>query len=428
MTTAAPLPPGPSEPAHEQVRRWIESPIDFWEECEQRYGDTVSLELGSLGRVMLLSNPDAVRDVFRLPANAFECRQYNEHYRYVMGDLGLLLQDGDDHRRQRRVLAPMFRHDQLLPKMQEMRDIVLDTVGAWPRDAPFNPRPSLHDVTFQTMVRLIFGDLGSETSTTLVSAYRECVSGQVGSWGPWRNFARMQPAMRVTIAREVERRRADANVPGFMTHLAASMYADGSPLSSKECEDQVFTLLVAGVDTTAISLAWALHWLSRDAGVRERLLAELSGAGADAGGRGLLALPYLEAVYNETLRMYPIVPTPSGRLLVRGATIGAYAYESGTTLVPCTYLVHRRPELYPDGDAFRPARFLERTFTAHEYFPFGGGARSCIGEMLAKYEFAVALSTILGRWTIETTDAAPLRPVRHGTLLAPPDSLELLVR
>ena len=423
-----PLPPGPTEPASEQVRRWIETPVEFWEACERDYGSAATLELGSLGRVILMWDPASIRDIFRLPAEAFECHQYNEHYRYVMGDRSVLLQDGDTHRRQRRLLAPMFRHEQLLPRVHAIRDIVLNTVGGWPAGAAFNPRPSLHDITFQTMVRLIFGDLVSMTSTTLIAAYQKCVSAQVGSWGPWRNFSRMQPRIRELLAGEIRLRRENPDHPGFLTQLALAKDADGTFASDEECEDHVFSLLVAGVDTSAISLAWALHWLSREPAVRERLAAELAQAERDETGRALLSLPYLNAVYSETIRMYPIVPTPSGRKLLRPATIAEYTFDAGVTLVPCTYLVHRRKELYPDGDAFRPERFLERKFEKYEFLPYGGGVRSCVGEMLAKYEFTIAVATILERWRIQTTDAPPMRPVRHGTLLAPPDSLELVVQ
>ena len=421
------LPPGPSEPATEQVRRYIETPIEFWEACERDFGSTTTLELGSLGRVILLSEPEHLRELFRLPTEAFECKQYNEHYRYVMGDLSVLLQDGATHKRQRRLLAPMFRHDQLLPKISDMRDIVLRNVESWPSGRAFNPRPSLHDITFQTMVRLIFGDLDSPTSAALIAAYKKSVSGQVGSWGPWRNFSRMQPQIRLLLADEIVARRADPDRPGFMTHLALSTESDGTPLSHEECEDHVFSLLVAGVDTSAISLAWALHWLSRKTDIRERLVAELPQAANEETGKALLSLPFLQAVYAETIRMYPIVPTPSGRKLLRDTTIGPYTFEAGVTLVPCTYLVHRREDLYPSADEFRPDRFLERKFAPYEFLPYGGGARICVGEMLAKYEFAVAVSAILGRWKIDTTDAPAMRPVRHGTLLAPPDSLEITV-
>jgi cytochrome P450 family 110 len=419
--------PGPSEPPSEQVRRYIETPVAFWESCAREYGSVVLLDFGSLGPVVLLSDPQSIKDVFRLNPDCFECSPYNEHYRYVMGDLSILLQDGMTHRRQRRLVAPMFRLDELLSNVAALRSIVQSKIDSWSSGKPFNPRPTLHEVTFQVIVYLLLGQLTSPSSALLLSAHRQSIASQVGSWGPWRNFARLQPQIRETLAGEIRERRAHPDTPGFMTHLALSQDADGAPLSNQECEDHVFTMLVAGVDTTAISLAWALHWLCREPEVRERLTAELASTPAAESDKSVLRLPYLDAVYRETLRMYPIVPTPSGRKLIREVTVGGLTFPAGTTLVPCTYLVHRREDIYPASERFRPERFLGRRFESYEYFPFGGGVRSCVGELLAQLEFKSAIQAILERWDLETTASPPLTPVRHGTLLAPPDDSTMVV-
>jgi unspecific monooxygenase len=183
----------------------------------------------------------------------------------------------------------------------------------------------------------------------------------------------------------------------------------------------VFSLLVAGVDSSAILLSWALHWLSRSPEALDRLTGEVRGVE----GPELLNLPYLQAVFLETLRMYPIVPTPTGRKLTREVQIGGRSYEAGTTLLPCPYLVHRRPDLYPEPEQFRPERFLGEKPPAGSYFPFGGGVRTCVGEMLAQVEFKTVLASTLNAWELEVTSEAPFTPVRHGTLLAPPDELRV---
>ncbi|HZT41125.1 MAG TPA: cytochrome P450 [Chthonomonadaceae bacterium] len=420
--------PGPGESSSEQVRRWIETPVEFWEACARDYGPMVSLSLGSLGTVILISDPESVKAVFQLSPDAFECHQYNEHYRYVMGDNSVLLQDGERHRGQRRLLSPMLRHEPFVPKVPAIRAIALRTVSTWPVEEAFRPRPSFQEITFQVMVDLLLGNLESETGQALVSAYREAVLRQVGSWGPWRNFTRMQPKIRELLAAEIGVRRADPLQPGALTSLAQARDSDGLPISDAELEDHVFSLLVAGVDTTAISLTWALYWLCRKERVRETLLEEMTGAGSALPGPHLLDLPYLNAVFSEVLRMVPIVPTPSGRKLTRETRIGRYVFPAGTTLVPCTYLVHRREDLYPNGDRFLPERFLDRRFAPHEYFPFGGGARACLGGMLAEVEFKVVLAAVLSCWEIQALDTRPLQPIRHGTLLAPPDEFQVVVR
>jgi cytochrome P450 len=274
---------------------------------------------------------------------------------------------------------------------------------------------------------VLLGIADSVAARALGDAYREAVLGQVGSWGPWRNFTRLQPRLRALLAAEIAERRERADLPGLLTRLAQARDDEGRPASDAQCEDQVFAMMIAGVDTVAIALAWALHWLARERAARERLAAELVAA-PDAGAATVLALPYLDAVFAETLRMYPVVPTPSGRRLRRDTAIGPHLLPAGTTLVPCSYLVHRRAELYPEGGRFRPERFLERRFERHEYFPFGGGVRRCVGEALAELEFKVALATILGAWALEQDDAPPLPPVRSGTLLAPSDALRVRLR
>ena len=418
---------GPSESASTQVRLFIENPVDFWESCMQRYGPVIRLDLGSLGPVVLFAEPEAVKSIFRLPASAFQCAPYNEHYRYVMGDLSLLLQDGDTHRRQRKLLSPMFRPDECLAQCGAICEIVRSVVDAWPAGQPFNPRSSLHEATFRVMIRMIFGDQDSAASRELIGVHRESVAAQAGSWGPWRGFSRMQPQIRLLLAQELRVRRANPDQPGLLTQLAQAKDEAGEWVSDAECEDHVFSLLVAGVDTSAISLAWALHWLCREPEVLACLMAELQKASIDATGRALLGLPYLNAVYAETLRMYPIVPTPSGRKLTREVEIDGHVFEAGVTLVPCTYLVHRREDIYPESSRFRPERFLGNTFGPFEYLPYGGGVRSCLGEMLAAMEFKAGLRTILDRWQLEATTAAPRRPVRHGTLLAPADDSTMVV-
>jgi len=417
---------GPSEPASEQVRRYIETPVAFWESCVRDYGPIVLLDFGSLGPVVLFADPQAIRDIFRLNPEAFECSSYNEHYRYVMGDLSILLQDGMMHGRSRRLVAPMFRHDELLLSATAIREIVQSKIELWPSCRPFNPRPTLHEITFRVIVKLLLGDLTSESSALLLLAHRQSVASQTGSWGPWRNFSRLQPQIRETLAAEVRKRRAHPESPGFLTRLALAQDGDGAPLSDELCEDHVLTMLVAGVDTTAISLAWALHWLCREPEVQARLIAELTEF-SPRSDKMLLSAPYLDALYWETLRMYPIVPTPSGRKLAQEVTLSGLTFHRGTTLVPCTYLVHRREDIYPESHRFRPERFLGRRFEAYEYFPFGGGVRSCVGEHLAQLEFKIAIQAILKRWDLKIIASPPLTPVRHGTLLAPPDDSTVVV-
>lgn len=412
---------GPQSPATEQVRRWIESPVDFWEECRREFGDVVLLDLGSIGRVVLVSRPDLIRQIFQMTPDEFEVAQYNEHYRHVMGDHSVLVQDGDRHKQQRKLLAPIFQRNQILERLPALEAVIGEAVDGWSEGVAFAPRPTMHAMTFRALVALLFGDLESETSRGLVAAHRVAIATQTGAWGPWRNFGRLKPRIRNVLAGEIDARRSDETLPGSFSRIANGRGPDGEYLANAECEDHVFSLMIAGVDTTAVSLTWALYFLARNVAAQDRLAAELG----DATGMALLRLPYLDAVYRETLRQFPVVPTPSGRRLTRDKKLGEFDLVAGTTIVIGSYLAHHRADVFEDPYAFRPERFLDRKFASYEFFPFGGGVRSCVGEMLSEIEFKHALAAIIRRWHVAPSGDAVARPVRHGTLLAPPETLEI---
>jgi cytochrome P450 len=239
----------------------------------------------------------------------------------------------------------------------------------------------------------------------------------------------LQPRLRALISEEISGRLDNPQPEGsdLFGSLLRAKEEDGQSYAHDEIQDHVFTMLVAGVDPTAIALAWALYWVSENPDVKLRLLQELASLGELPDPREVVELPYLSAVCQEVLRMYPVVTTPSGRKLTTRVEIMGLPFDPGTTLLPCTFLVHRRKELYPEPDRFRPERFLERQFGPHEYLPFGGGNRVCIGATLAPLEIKVALATILSRCNLEPAHSGPVKPVRHGTLLAPSEEMRLIV-
>ncbi len=418
--------PGPTEPSAEQVRRWVEEPTAYWEALAREYGPLVSLSLGTRGASVLVSDPEVIKEIFRLPRDAFEVRHYNEHYSYVMGERSVLVRDGDDHKRHKPVLSRPVQRKSVLPHGDVIQGLAEEMAGRWPVGQPFSPRPHFHELAFQVIVHLTFGDLTSETGRALVDAYRQSVVPSIGgSWGPWQNFRRLQPEIARLVAAEAEERRGDPSRPGLLTQLAGVSW-DDAEMKDDDLAGHVFTLMIAGVDTTSIALAWALHWLTHSPSALDRLNAELDDRPGGA-LETLVDLPYLHAVYQETLRMYPVVPTPSGRRLTEDRRIAGHDFAAGTTLIPCSYLAHRRESVFPEPSRFQPERFLDRTYERHEYFPFGGGQRMCIGPDLSQIDFKIAMTAILGRWTLEAADAGAVRVVRHGTMLAPSESFRIRV-
>jgi len=201
----------------------------------------------------------------------------------------------------------------------------------------------------------------------------------------------------------------------------------GQPMTDEELRDELLTILFAGHETTATTLAWAFYQIYQRLDVRERLLKELSGLGENSSPMEIAQLPYLTAVCQETLRMYPVIPTLFPRILKLPMTIAGYPFEAETTFMLAVYLVHYREDLYPNAQQFKPERFLERQYSTSEYFPFGGGSRRCLGYALAMLEMKLVLATILSKYPLALAENAPVKIQRRGFTLAPRGGVRLVL-
>jgi cytochrome P450 len=178
------------------------------------------------------------------------------------------------------------------------------------------------------------------------------------------------------------------------------------------------TLFIAGQDTTSTALAWALAHLHAHPHTLARLTDELATLGPDPDAEKLLALPYLQAVCNESLRIVPTVLAASRKAVKRPIRLQGFDVDAGVFISPNIYLVHHDPSIYPEPEQFKPERFLWREYKPWEFLPWGGGARRCIGMALSFYEMRIVLGTLLSEARFATTPSVP-RPVNRGMVLAP---------
>ncbi|MEO0378115.1 MAG: cytochrome P450, partial [Cyanobacteria bacterium P01_A01_bin.17] len=198
---------------------------------------------------------------------------------------------------------------------------------------------------------------------------------------------------------------------------------DGSAMTDLELRDELMTLLFAGHETTASVLAWAIYWIHSQPEVKQKVMAELSDLGTDPDPMEVAKLPYLTAVCNEALRIYPVVLFTFGRILKQSHNFMGYHLEPGIMLAPCIYLLHHNPKLYPEPKTFRPERFLERQFSPYEFIPFGGSNRRCLGYTFALFELKVVLAKMLSSAKLELASDRPAVPVRRGVTFMPSEGV-----
>jgi cytochrome P450 len=296
----------------------------------------------------------------------------------------------------------------------------------------------MQQITLQVIVRTVFGIAEgprfAELSDVLTRALDAgawpgllfpFLQRDLGPFSPWGKFVRLQRRASELLRSEIRRGR-EAGTSGRSDVLAMLLDARddaGRPLTEDEVHDELTTLLLAGHETTATSLAWALRWILPDRGLIERLREQI--ATADGDPVRVAKLELLDATVREALRLQPIIPVV-GRVLQRPMTIGGRDFNQGTLVAPAVYLVHQRPSLYPDPRAFRPERFLKFKPSPSEWLPFGGGLRRCIGAAFALYEMKMVLASMLPRVDARLADDR-VTMSRRGVTLTPTGGLRIVV-
>jgi unspecific monooxygenase len=364
----------------------------------------------------------------------------------LLGQQSMLALGGERHKRQRRLLTPPFHGERMLAYGCLIREITLAVISQLTIGEPFSVRSSMQAISFQVILKAVFGlEDGSryeklqELLIARLNPKQPLLEGMMfvfpslqrdlGPWSLWGIFLRQLKQIDEFIYAEIQEHRLQLNQDriDILSLMLAARDEAGEPMTDVELRDELMTLLLAGHETTATALAWAFYWVHHLPQVREKLLQELDILGENPDLSAILRLPYLNAVCQETLRIYPVAMLGLNRVVKSPLQIAGYQLEPGTVLIPCIYLTHHREDLYPEPKQFKPERFLERQFAPYEYLPFGGGNRRCIGMAFAQFEMKVVLATVLSRWKLALADSKPLQPVRRGALIAPTDGFRMVV-
>jgi cytochrome P450 family 135 len=398
------LPPGPRMPRAAQTVAWALAPTWVMDQCARRLGDAFTLTFAPSGlKLVMVGDPQAVKQVFTAPPEVAPSGAGSSPIAPVLGERSVLTLTGREHMRQRKLLLPPFHGE----RMREYEDVIVQAtrrdMASWPLGEPMRMQSHTRSITLEVIVRAVFG-VETERMGPLKQAIRELaepvrvlavlralMSRPTGA-RPTGALGRALDRLDELIYAEIARRRSESDIEqrtDIMSLLLLARDEDGEAMTDVELRDELVTLLLAGHETTATSVAWALERLVRHPEKLARLTAEIDAAGESGGGE-----EYMTAVVNETLRVRPVVGIVV-RVLNEELRVGSYVLPKGTRVAPSIYLTNRNAQVYGDPEAFRPERFLEATTETFSWIPFGGGIRRCIGASFAQMEMKVMLRTML---------------------------------
>jgi len=417
------LPPGPRGPSALLTLRFAHRPLDALERWQRRYGDVFTVRFTGFGTGVYVADPVAIRELFTGDQSDLLAGEANSFLVPVLGERSVLVLDGPEHLRHRRLLLPPFQGSRVAAFREVIRDVTEREIASWQPGRELVLRERMRTLTFEVICRAVFGvteqarvdrlrdALGAVLDSTSILLVDKRLRADLGPWSPGGKLARRLRAADALLHEEIARRRRAADLEDREDVLSLLLRArdeDGGSLSDAELRDELFTMLAAGHETTATALAFAFELLLRTPGAIDRLR-EAIAAGDEA---------YLEAVGKETLRLRPVLDAAE-RTLTRPRLVAGWRLPAGVKVYPAIALVQRRPDLYPDPLAFRPERFTQDGAEAYAWLPFGGGIRRCIGAALAQAELSEVLRII-----VPAVDLTPLRPaadpvVLRGITLAP---------
>jgi cytochrome P450 family 135 len=401
--------------------------------CQDRYGDVFTIRLAYEGRWVMLADPEAIKQVFTGDPRVFHAGEGNQILAPVLGRNSVLVLDEKPHMSQRKLLLPPFHGERMQGYEATMREIAEREIASWPTGVPCKLRPRMQAVTLEIILRTVFGLREGARMAELREALRQFLDlttnprvllpvlligpERIRGFGPFRR--RVDRIDRLIYDEIAERRRAAdlEEREDVLSMLIGARHEDGSPMSDEEMRDELLTLLVAGHETTATSLAWAAERLARHPDKLERLTSEVREEGGDE---------YLTATIQETLRLRPVISIVLRRL-TEPVEIAGYELPAGVSVAPCVYLAHRNPEVYPEPDRFRPERFLDNPPGTYTWIPFGGGVRRCLGASFAQFEMAVVLEELLKRHRILPANPKPERVFRRAITETPRHDAEVVL-
>lgn len=401
------LPPGPRWPALVQTVALMRFRHRFHPWLHRRYGDAYTVNLVPGGRpLVLFTRPEVTKEIFAGDPEVFHAGKGNAVLGPIMGEHSLLLQDSTEHHRARKLLMPAFLGHALRGYRGMVAEVAAAEVDGWEEERPFRSLERMNALTLEVILRVVFGVTDEDRLTRLRPAVNRTVEinpaillgwayPRLQKLGPWRRTVENQVELDRLMYAEIRERRSATDLADRTDVLSRLLAATdpeepGSGLSDTELRDQLVTLLLAGHETTASALSWALVEVGRSADLLARTQ-QAADEGDDA---------WLEAVLKESMRLHPIIPMVV-RTLMAPATVGGWDLPAGTTVGPSIIMSHRQESNFADPEVFRPERFLgDDVPPLNVWIPFGGGVRRCIGAGFSLMEGVEVLKEVFRRYDV----------------------------
>ncbi|MDA0636801.1 cytochrome P450 [Nonomuraea sp. MCN248] len=397
------LPPGPRLPSAAQTAWFMLDPAGAFDRLHRRYGPIFTVRYFGFPPEVYVTTAELAEEVFRTDqGGGLAGAARRDFLEPLVGAHSVLTLDGDAWSRHRKALTPPLRARQVAGYHDEITDIAAEKIATWPLGVPIALRDLMQDITLEVIIRLVFGirdaerlgrlrallprliKFGGSMSVAMLPA-RLRERAAAAPFLPYARFLKLRAGVDAILYEEIARRRQD-ETDG--TDVLSRLLASG--LTDEEIRDELVTLLIAGHETTATSLAWAFERLLRLPHVLERLPDDE---------------PYLDAVVKEVMRVRPAV-YEAPRLLDAPLRLGGHEIPAGVYAGPFIPLVHHDPVAFPSPGEFRPERFLDGQQN-RAWMPFGGGRRFCVGAQLALLEMRVIIREVLHRLDLTAPDPAP---------------------
>ena len=418
--------------------RWTRTPLAFLDACHKEYGKTFTLRSPNVGPIITTCDREAVKEIFTASPGTFLSRPANEILAPIVGENSLFLLDGEEHRRQKALQLPLLHGSTLRSYGELMVDATLREMRRWQVGERILLQEAAERISIEIICKVVYGvsDEALESAASTIRGLTHALTPQLlffpalrrdlGAWSPGgklrRAFESVQEMLRELMSECRQRSEPGTDILSMLVHARDE---DGQGLRDEQIADHLLTLLNAGHETTTSALSWVIHHLHRHSAHLERLRDELSGLGPDAESLDLAKASWLGACCSESLRVFPTILSV-GRSVAQPFQLLGTEVPLGCRVMAIAYLSHREPEYWENPREYDPGRFLGPKPSPFVFYPFGGGARTCIGSRFAEMELRVIAGTILGRSRLRLC-RPEAGPVRKSVTLVPEGGVEIEV-